>query len=125
LRTEEEFYLYYRVLATHGSKEDSAKQILDPELGAMKQFERGRKYLFLEALDAFESQQKWDELYRLCRQALSHQDEDGLPSYLAADWRVWRTFIAAASKEPDSRAYVDCWLLSVVRKTDIPPYQCI
>jgi N-terminal acetyltransferase B complex non-catalytic subunit len=107
LGTEEEFHLYYRVLATHGRKEDSIKQIMHPELGAMKQFEQGRKYLFHEALDVFESQQKWDEIFGFCRQALSRQDEDGLPSYLAADWRVWKTFIAAASKKTQSRVYVE------------------
>ncbi|KAB5522967.1 N-acetyltransferase B complex non catalytic subunit-domain-containing protein [Coniochaeta sp. 2T2.1] len=103
LRTEEELYLYYRVLATHGSKEDLLKQLMHPELGAMKQFDQGKKHLFLQALDVFESQQKWDEAYDSCLKALSRKDEDGSPSYLAADWRVWKTFITAASKKPNPK----------------------
>jgi hypothetical protein len=72
----------------------------------MKQFGQGKKHLLLQALDVFESQHKWDEAYDSCRQALNRKDEDGLPSYLAADWRVWKTFIAAASKKPNPQVYV-------------------
>lgn len=99
--------MYYRVLATQGSKEDLLKQLTHPELGAMKQFDLGKKHLFLQALDVFESQHKWEEAYDCCCRALSRKDEDGLPSYLAADWRVWKAFIAAASKKPDPQAYVE------------------
>jgi len=72
----------------------------------MKQFDQGKKHLLLQALDVFESQGKWDEAYDSCRQALSHTDGDGLPSYLASDWRVWKTFIAASSKMSNPKAYV-------------------
>lgn len=99
----------------HGSKDDLLKQLLHPELGARKQFDQGKKHLFLLALDVFESQDKWDEAYDACRQALSRSDEDGSPSYLAADWRVWKTFIAAASKKPNSRVYVDPKLICLAQ----------
>ena len=71
----------------------------------MKQFKQGKKHLFLQALDVFESQQKWDDAYDSCQQALSCKDEEDQPSYLAADLRVWKSFIAAASKRPDANAY--------------------
>lgn len=70
----------------------------------MKQFEQGKKQLFLEALDVFESLDKWDEIYDFCRQALSVQEEEDVPSYLAADWKVWQMFIKAASKKADDQA---------------------
>jgi N-terminal acetyltransferase B complex non-catalytic subunit len=70
----------------------------------MKQFEQGKKQLFLEALDVFESLEKWDEIYDFCRQGLSLLEDEGVPSYLAADWRVWKRFIAAASKKSDDEA---------------------
>lgn len=104
LRTDEELYLYYRVLQTSGTKADLLKNLLDPELGAMKQFGQGRKHLFLQALDVFESEEKWDEAFDSCRQALSLKDDEAGPSYLASDLRVWKTFIAAASKMVDAEA---------------------
>ena len=81
----------------------------------MKQFQQGKKHLFLQALEVFESQQKWDEAYDSCLQALSRKDEDGSPSYLAADWRVWKTFVAAASKKPNPKPYVKLPDLSLTR----------
>jgi N-terminal acetyltransferase B complex non-catalytic subunit len=84
----------------------------------MKQFDQGKKYLFLQALDVFESQDKWDEAYDSCRQALCRKDEGGLPSYLGADWRVWKTFIAAASKKPNPQVYVDLRLNIPWPRTD-------
>lgn len=81
------------------------KQMRSPQLGALKQFHEGRKHLFLEALDAFEAWGKWDDIYDLCLQALSRRDDDGAPSFLASDWRVWKRFIEAASKRTEDEKY--------------------
>lgn len=78
----------------------------------MKQFEQGKKQLFLEALDVFEAQERWDQIFELCRQALSLMEDEGVPSYLAADWKVWKRFIAAASKKSDDEAWVVLLILT-------------
>lgn len=66
-----------------------------------KQFEQGRKYLLIESLRAFEEAGDWDNVYDLCKFALSHDDEHGKPSFLAFDMRIWKSFIKAASMRSD------------------------
>lgn len=77
------------------------KRIRSPRVGALKQFREGRKHLFLEALDAFEAWGEWDDIYEFCLEALRWKDDDGAPSFLASDWRVWKRFIESASKRSD------------------------
>lgn len=79
------------------------KKMRSPHVGALKQFDEGRKHLFLEALDAFEAWGKWDDIYNFCLRGLSRTDDDGAPSFLASDWRVWTRFIEAASKSSDDQ----------------------
>ena len=105
IRKEEEIYLYYRVLAVNGAKPDFVNRMLSRQVGASKQLEEGRKHLFLEALDIFEKWEKWQEIYDLCLHALTRTEDDGTPSLLASDWRVWKRFIAAASQSSDDHRY--------------------
>lgn len=63
----------------------------------MKHFAQGRKQLFMEALSVLETWEQWDIIYDLCAEALNRDDEDGTPSFLGSDWRVWRAFITAAT----------------------------
>lgn len=81
------------------------KQMRSPKLGALKQLAEGRRDLFLDALDKFEAWGKWHDIYDVCLQALGRTDDDGAPSFVASDWRVWKRFIEAASKSHDDKKY--------------------
>lgn len=98
LNTEEEFLLYLRVLAAHGTADNYAQRALHKTAGAGAQLAAaGRKQLFYEVLEQLETFKRWDALFDLCRQALSLLTGDnGQPSILACDVRVWHSFIAAA-----------------------------
>ncbi len=99
MRSEEEFALFFRVLAAQGPADDSfATKMQSPKTGAMEQLKNGRKYLFVLALTTLESQRRWDALYDLCKSALELTNEDDSPSLLASDWMVWKAFITAATK---------------------------
>ncbi|KAL8335938.1 hypothetical protein RB598_009901 [Gaeumannomyces tritici] len=101
LRTDEEVVFYYRLLASHGPPDDFLKRMRSPTLGALKQFDQGRKHLLLEALRVFESRGQWEAVFEFCLHALQRKENDGSPSFLAADWVVWRLFIAAAARVPN------------------------
>lgn len=75
-------------------------------IGVIEQFKQGRKHLLLESLQALEEAEDWDNIYSLCHQALSKDDEDGKPSFLAFDMRIWNLFVKAASLRPDVEGYV-------------------
>ncbi|KAK3940885.1 N-acetyltransferase B complex non catalytic subunit-domain-containing protein [Diplogelasinospora grovesii] len=104
LLTEEECYLYYRVLLKHGTRDDFVSRMQSQRLGALAQLKEKRKPLFWEALDAFESWGEWDRIYDLCNQALSLSADGGKPSFFACDWQVWKRFAVAASKATDQEA---------------------
>ncbi|KAL1853195.1 hypothetical protein VTK73DRAFT_9055 [Phialemonium thermophilum] len=106
LRTEEEIYLFYRVLARLGTRSDFVKRLRSPRIGPLAQFEKGRKHLLWMALDALDAGREWDDVYDLCLAALGRKEDgnDEAPSFLAADWRVWKSFITAASRRSDPQA---------------------
>lgn len=70
-------------------------------ISVLRQFDQGRKYLLTQSLRAFEEAGDWDNVYKLCEYALSRQDENGKPSFLAFDMRIWKLFIKAATMKPD------------------------
>ncbi|AEO60098.1 hypothetical protein MYCTH_2308952 [Thermothelomyces thermophilus ATCC 42464] len=102
LLTEEEVSLYYRVLRSHGTKEEFLSRIKSPKLGAISQLKEGRKSLLYEALDALEAWGEWDLTYSLCREALSLGLEGGSSPFFVCDLQIWKKFATAASKVPDS-----------------------
>ncbi|KAL2163589.1 hypothetical protein VTH06DRAFT_5647 [Thermothelomyces fergusii] len=102
LLTEEEISLYYRVLRSHGTKEEFLSRIKSPKLGAISQLKEGRKSLLYEALEALETWGEWDLAYSLCREALSLGLEEGASPFFVCDLLVWKTFATAASKVSDS-----------------------
>ena len=106
MRSDEEFELFYKILARLGLPQDFTKHVNSSAIGVIKNLEEGKKHLFLEALDVFESRQQWDMVYDLCLQALQPTGPDGSPSLSASNWGVWRKFIAAAAKQPDADAQV-------------------
>ncbi|KAL2144370.1 hypothetical protein VTI28DRAFT_9194 [Corynascus sepedonium] len=104
LLTEEEVCLYYRVLRSHGTKEDFISRVKSPKLGAIGQLKEGKKLLLCETLDALETWAEWDLTYQLCREALSLGLDGGTTPFLVCDLQIWRKFAAAASKVADSES---------------------
>ena len=102
LREEEEINLYYRV----GGKEAYLKSLSaeNNPTSVLEQYKQGRKHLLRESLETFEKAEDWDNVYSLCRQALSNGDEDGKPSFLAFDMRIWKSFVKSASLQSDVEA---------------------
>ncbi|KAK4213132.1 N-acetyltransferase B complex non catalytic subunit-domain-containing protein [Rhypophila decipiens] len=98
LLTEEEFYLYFRVLRTLGFKEDYLNRLESPKLGALSQLKADRKVLFWESLDVLESWGEWDRIFDLCKQALSLGLDGETPEFYVCDLRIWKKLVAAASK---------------------------
>lgn len=96
VRGEEEVLLYYRILETHGSKEDWQTALDDPRLGPVKQFRLGRKDLFLRALEVCTQREEWQSVYKLCKECLVGTDETRQINLLACDWGVWEHFLEAA-----------------------------
>lgn len=102
LLTEEEICLYYRVLHSHGTKEEFISRLKSPKLGAIGQLKDGRKVLFCEGLDALEKWGEWDLTYNLCREALTLGLEGTTSPFFVCDLQIWRKFASAASKTADS-----------------------
>ncbi|KAJ4291433.1 hypothetical protein N0V88_006026 [Collariella sp. IMI 366227] len=102
LLTEEEICLYYRVLLSHGTKQEYLSRIKSAKLGAIGQLKEGRKVLFYESLSALETWGEWDLIYNLCREALTLGLEGATSPFFVCDLQIWRTFVAAASKVADS-----------------------
>lgn len=110
LKEEEEFLLYYRVLARYASAEDFAKCALNPNIGALKQLHLGRKQLYIEALSHLEGTGQWDAVFDLCHEALQASDSLGRPSTLACDMQIWKSFVVASKKQKDWEKYGhECW----------------
>ncbi|KAK3486683.1 N-acetyltransferase B complex non catalytic subunit-domain-containing protein [Neurospora hispaniola] len=101
LLQEEEISLYYRVMLSHGSKEDFISRMQSPKLGPLAQLKEGRKDLFYQALNAYESWGEWDRIYDLCRQALRLGLDGVTPTFSVCDYKVWKKFALAASKSKD------------------------
>jgi len=104
LLNEEEICLYYRVLLVHGNKDDFIKRIQGNSLGALALLRKGHKLLFWDSLDALETWAEWDLIFDLSRQALRLGFEGVTPPFFVCDWKVWKTFIAAASKSAEPEA---------------------
>ncbi len=100
-RDEEEFNLYYRVLATHGSPDAIVDRMAS---GAYRLFTTGSTYPLSQALSVFESLERWDAIYDLCRRVLSVDDKGDSPLLLRFDYRVWDFLVAAAKKRLDHEA---------------------
>ncbi|KAK3321953.1 N-acetyltransferase B complex non catalytic subunit-domain-containing protein [Apodospora peruviana] len=98
LLTEEEIYLYFRVLLAHGTKDAYIISLYSSKLGALSQLKAGRKVLFWEALDVLETWGKWDIISDLCRGALNLGLEGATPTFYVCDLRIWKKFALAASK---------------------------
>lgn len=114
LHTEEEFLLYLRVLAEHGTADNYAQRALHKTAGAAAQLATaGRKQLFGEVLERLESLKRWDAVFDLCKQALSlttgdnDNEQHSQPSTLACDVRIWNSFITAAQKSDNAETAFD------------------
>ncbi|WXC49278.1 hypothetical protein QX201_008959 [Fusarium graminearum] len=125
IQTEEEILLFYDVTEKHGSKDDFAKVISSPVFNPLTQFRKGRKELLLRTIARYEQQQEFEAIFQLCNDCLSIGDENGQPSLLAADWKVWRHFIDAAAQiktvKPDVEETVQKLLLKFIKSPDLRP----
>ncbi|KAK4241209.1 N-acetyltransferase B complex non catalytic subunit-domain-containing protein [Achaetomium macrosporum] len=101
LLTEEEICLYYRVLSSHGTKEEYISRLRSSKLGAISQLKEGRKLLFCESLNALEGWAEWDLIYNLCREALTLGLEGSTSPFAVCDLQIWKKFALAASKTTD------------------------
>ncbi|CAK7199342.1 hypothetical protein SEUCBS139899_002020 [Sporothrix eucalyptigena] len=108
LRDEEEFLLYLRVLAAHGTADNYAARALHSKTGAAVQLAgAGRKQLVDEVLTQLRVDRKWDAIFELCKQALSLETEGGVPSTQACDVRLWKLFVMAAQEQDNVEAAFD------------------
>ncbi|KAL1895924.1 hypothetical protein Sste5346_005023 [Sporothrix stenoceras] len=108
LHTEEEFLLYLRVLAEHGTADNYAQRALHKTAGAAAQLAAaGRKQLFYEVLERLETLKRWDSVFDLCREALSLTTSVDQPSTLACDVRIWNSFVTAAQKSDNPETAFD------------------
>ncbi|TLD14721.1 hypothetical protein PspLS_10973 [Pyricularia sp. CBS 133598] len=127
LRTDEEIVFYYRLLASQSTPAEFLAHMRSPVLGALKQFEDGRKHLLMEALKTFEKQHQWEAIFEFCLHALSKEESDGSPSFLAADLVIWKSFISAAAKmsnPEESLSLVQSRLAafaSAIKSQKVPP----
>lgn len=85
-------------MLSHGSKEDFISRMESSKLGPLAQLKEGRKDLFYQALNAYESWGEWDRIYDLCRQALRLGLDGATPTFSVCDYKVWKKFALAASK---------------------------
>ncbi|KAK1753348.1 N-acetyltransferase B complex non catalytic subunit-domain-containing protein [Echria macrotheca] len=107
LLNEEEICLYYRVLLVHGNKDDYIKRVQGNSLGALALLRKGHKLLFWDSLGVLETWGEWDLIFDLSRQALRLGLEGVTPHFFVCDWKVWKTFIAAASKSAKPEAALE------------------
>lgn len=52
----------------------------------------------LRTISRYQQEQQFEAIFELCKGCLSIEDENGQPSLMAADWKVWRQFIEAAAE---------------------------
>lgn len=98
--------LYFKALAAAGTREEFLKRMRSAQLGAMRQFDDGKKELLLKAVEECRKWEEWDAVFDFCKQALSKKSSNGSVSLLAADWRILQSFITAAGKQSDPEAQV-------------------
>ncbi|OHE93268.1 N-acetyltransferase B complex non catalytic subunit, partial [Colletotrichum orchidophilum] len=98
IRTEEEILLFYRILEAHGSTAEWDAALKVPILNPVYQFRKGRKDLFLQAIEVLERKGEWKTVYDLCKDCLSTTDENKQLSLLACDYAVWKKFLNAAGQ---------------------------
>ncbi|KAF5711849.1 hypothetical protein FMUND_8795 [Fusarium mundagurra] len=103
IQTEEEILLLYDVTEKHGSKDDLAKLVSSPVFSPLIQFRKGRKELMLRTISRYQQEQQFEAIFELCKDCLSIEDENGQPSLMAADWKVWRQFIEAAAEVKNTK----------------------
>lgn len=102
LRDEEEINLYYHVAGKEAYLESLSAE--GNPIGVLEQFKQGRKHLLQQSLQTLEEAGDWETIYSTCRQALSKEDENGKPSFLAFDMRIWKLFVKSASMKGDVEA---------------------
>ncbi|KAM0339907.1 hypothetical protein ACHAPU_010739 [Fusarium lateritium] len=125
IQTEEEILLFYEVTEKHGSRDDFAKLTSSPIFNPLAQFRKGRKELLLRTITRHQQDQDFEAIFQLCKECLSTDDENGQPSLLAADWKVWRHFIEAAAQiktvMPDVEETVQSLLLKFIKSPNLRP----
>jgi len=104
LMLPEEIYLHYKILLDCGTKESFLKQIWSPKIGPIARLKAGDSLIFHQALDVLEKWGEWDQLLRLCREALSLRNADSELVFTAHDCKTWRIFLAAAARAADPEA---------------------
>ncbi|CAK7567585.1 MAG: hypothetical protein SEPTF4163_005551 [Sporothrix epigloea] len=108
LHNEEEFLMYLRVSAAHGTCANYAQLALHPKSGAAVQLATaGRKQMLDDVLAQLHTNRQWDAVFELCESALSLTYESGAPSILACDVRLWKLFVMAAQHRNDVRDAFD------------------
>ncbi|KAF5625101.1 hypothetical protein F52700_9476 [Fusarium sp. NRRL 52700] len=125
IQTEEEILLLYDVTEKHGSKDDLAKLVSSPVFGPLSQFRKGRKELMLRTISRYHQEEQFEAIFELCKDCLSIEEENGQPSLMAADWKVWRQFIEAAAEikntKPDIEETVQQLLLKFIKSSNLRP----
>ncbi|KAF5020067.1 hypothetical protein F66182_7909 [Fusarium sp. NRRL 66182] len=125
IQTEEEILLLYEVCQKHGSKEDFEKLVSSPLFSPIVQFRQGKKELLLRSIARHQQDQDFGAIFELCKECLSIEEEDGQPSLLAADWKVWQHFIDAAAQvkttRPDAEDDVQQLLLKFINSPNLRP----
>ncbi|KAK7717969.1 hypothetical protein SLS63_010620 [Diaporthe eres] len=102
LREEEEINLYYHVAGKEAYLKSLSAE--GSPIGVLEQFKQGRKHLLLQSLESLEEAGDWETIYSTCRQALSKEDDNGKPSFLALDMRIWKLFVKSAGMKGDVEA---------------------
>lgn len=104
LREEEEINLYYRVAGKDAYLKSLSSSAESSPIGVLEQFGQGRKHLLQQSLETLQEAGDWETIYGTCRQALSKEDENGKPSFLAFDMRIWKLFVRSAGMQGDVEA---------------------
>lgn len=103
LREEEEINLYYHVAGKDAYLKSLSSEDSNP-IGVLEQFKQGRKHLLQQSLATLEDAGDWETIYSTCRQALSKEDDNAKPSFLAFDMRIWKLFVKSAGMKGDVEA---------------------
>lgn len=97
IQKEEEILLLYDIVETHGTAQDFEKLTSSSVYCPLTHFRQGRKEVFLRVIAKYRRSNDWEAVYRLCKDCLSENVEEGRASLLASDYHVWEEFIGAAS----------------------------